>query len=218
LIAVTSVSVGGTVTVNNNLTLNAQSDIRFADADSSNWVAFQSPATVAANVTWTLPDADATSSGQALTSNASGVLSWASTGGGGLVLQVVEGSTSTQATTTSSSYADTNLSASITPSSTSNKVLVLVSQSISSVAGRAGGAVNIVRDSTQVAEFNQISNAENQMGNHYLAYLDSPSTTSSVTYKSQFKRIDQSGTLQAQRNDASGNATSVITLIEISGA
>jgi hypothetical protein len=212
------VSVGGTVTVNNNLTLNSQSDIRFADSDSSNWVAFQSPATVAANVTWTLPDADATSSGQALTSNASGVLSWASTGGGGLVLQVVEGSTSTQAATTSSSYADTNLSASITPSSTSNKVLVLVSQSISSVASRAGGAVNIVRGSTQVAEFNQISNAENQMGNHYLVYLDSPSTTSSVTYKTQFKRIDQSGTLQAQRNDASGNATSVITLIEISGA
>jgi len=60
-----------------NVTLNAQGDLRFADSDSSNWVAFQAPATVASNVTWTLPSADGTS-GQALSTNASGTLSWAS--------------------------------------------------------------------------------------------------------------------------------------------
>jgi len=65
-----------------NVTLNAQGDLRFADADSSNWVAFQAPATVASNVTWTLPDADATVAGYALVSNASGTLSWAAAGGG----------------------------------------------------------------------------------------------------------------------------------------
>lgn len=59
-----------------NVTLNAQSDLRFADSDSSNWVAFQSPATVASNVTWTLPATDGTSN-QALVTNGSGTLSWA---------------------------------------------------------------------------------------------------------------------------------------------
>jgi hypothetical protein len=50
--------------------------LRFADSDSSNWVAFQSPATVASNVTWTLPATDGTSN-QALVTNGSGALSWA---------------------------------------------------------------------------------------------------------------------------------------------
>lgn len=64
---------GGTFT--GDVTLNAQSDLRFADSDSSNWVAFQAPATVASNVTWTLPSADGTD-GQKLSTNGSGVLSW----------------------------------------------------------------------------------------------------------------------------------------------
>ena len=63
-------------TISENLTLNAQGDLRFADSDSSNWVAFQAPATVASNVTWTLPSADGTS-GQALTTDGAGTLSWA---------------------------------------------------------------------------------------------------------------------------------------------
>jgi hypothetical protein len=66
---------GGAVT--GDITLNAQTDLRFADSDSSNWVAFQAPATISANVTWTLPATDGTSA-QALSTNGSGVLSWAS--------------------------------------------------------------------------------------------------------------------------------------------
>lgn len=77
----------GLVTDGSNLTLNAQGDLRFADSDSSNWVAFQAPATVATNVTWTLPDADGTS-GQLLSTNGSGTLSWASSGGTGTVTSV----------------------------------------------------------------------------------------------------------------------------------
>ena len=64
-----------------DLTLNAQSDLRFADSDSSNWVAFQAPGTISANVTWTLPDADATVNGHALKSDGSGNLSWGTAGG-----------------------------------------------------------------------------------------------------------------------------------------
>jgi hypothetical protein len=56
--------------------IQAQGDLRFADADSSNWVAFQAPTTISSNVTWTLPSTDGTNT-QALTTNGSGVLSWA---------------------------------------------------------------------------------------------------------------------------------------------
>jgi len=73
-------AAGGTLT--GDVTLNAQSDLRFADSDSSNWVAFQAPATVAADVTWTLPATDAAVSGYALVSNGSGTLSWSAAGGG----------------------------------------------------------------------------------------------------------------------------------------
>lgn len=55
--------------------IQAQGDLRFGDADSSNYVAFQAPATVATNVLWTLPSTDGTAD-QALSTNGSGTLSW----------------------------------------------------------------------------------------------------------------------------------------------
>jgi hypothetical protein len=70
-------TTGGTMT--GDLTMNAQADLRFADSDSSNWVAFQAPATVSSNVTWTLPAADG-SNGQAIVTNGSGTLSFGSAG------------------------------------------------------------------------------------------------------------------------------------------
>ena len=154
------------------------------------------------------------SANQVLTSDGTDI-SWAAAAGGGKVLQVVTAATSTEATSTSTTYADTNLTADITPANSSNKILVLVSQSISSVGGRAGGALRILRGSTEIEEYSQVSNAENQMGQHFIQHLDSPSSTSSTTYHTEFKRIDQSGTVTAQRNDSSGNATSTITLIEL---
>lgn len=63
-----------------NVVLNAQGDVQFFDSDSSNYVAFQAPATVAANVTWTLPAADATVANYALRSNGSGTLTWGPAG------------------------------------------------------------------------------------------------------------------------------------------
>ena len=83
-----------------NLTLNAQGDLRFGDSDSSNWVAFQAPATVSSNVTWTLPAADGTT-GQVLSTNGSGTLSWA-TAGGGATDKIEEGNTSAEVIDTGS--------------------------------------------------------------------------------------------------------------------
>ena len=66
----------------NGLTLQAQNDLRFADNDSSNYVGFKAPATVSSNHVWTLPATDASVSGYALVSDASGTLSWAAAGAG----------------------------------------------------------------------------------------------------------------------------------------
>jgi hypothetical protein len=64
-----------------NVQLGATGALRFADTDSSNYVAFKAPGTVSSNVTWTLPSTDG-SSGQVLSTNGSGTLSWASSGSG----------------------------------------------------------------------------------------------------------------------------------------
>jgi hypothetical protein len=69
---------GGALT--GDLTLNAQKDLRFADADSSNYVALQAPATITSNFTLTLPSADAPVSGYVLASDSAGTLSWVDPG------------------------------------------------------------------------------------------------------------------------------------------
>lgn len=75
------VASSGDVTVyGGNVTLNGQGDLRLADSDSSNWIAFQAPSTVASNVTYTLPSADGTAN-YVLATNGSGTLSWNAPGG-----------------------------------------------------------------------------------------------------------------------------------------
>ena len=56
-------------------------NLRLADSDNSNWVAFQAPATISNNITWTLPGVDGTN-GQVLSTNGTGTLSWAAASGG----------------------------------------------------------------------------------------------------------------------------------------
>ena len=56
-----------------------QNEIRFGDSDNSNYVAFKSGATVASDLTFTLPTADGTN-GQAIVTNGSGTLSFATAG------------------------------------------------------------------------------------------------------------------------------------------
>ena len=62
------------------ITLSNTNALLFNDADNSAAVGFKAPATVTGAVTWVFPAADAASSGYALTSDASGTLSWASAG------------------------------------------------------------------------------------------------------------------------------------------
>jgi len=71
----TGVTFASGLTSSGNVTLNTQNSVRFADADSSNWVAFKAPATINSNITWTLPSGDG-SSGQFIKTDGSGSLSW----------------------------------------------------------------------------------------------------------------------------------------------
>ena len=72
----TNLNVSGTSTFSNNVTLNSQSDLRFADSDSSNYIALQAPATISTNFTLTLPTNDGVAN-QALVTDGSGTLSFA---------------------------------------------------------------------------------------------------------------------------------------------
>jgi len=76
-LAVSASSTMAATTFSSNITMNAQSDVRFADADSSNYIALQAPTSVSANVTFSLPAADG-SSGDVLQTNGSGTLSFGS--------------------------------------------------------------------------------------------------------------------------------------------
>ena len=136
----------------------------------------------------------------------------------GAVLQVVNATYSTSTSTTSGSYTDLGLSASITPSSSSNKILVFVSINGVYKNGHNGSiGLNVVRSSTQIVQFaiNGLSytgdtSADQTSGS--INYLDSPATTSATTYKIQFKNGANSGG-SVVINDS--NCTSAITLMEI---
>lgn len=136
----------------------------------------------------------------------------------GSVLQVVNGTTATTVSTTSSTYADTGLTATITPSSTSSKILVLAN-----VPDAHNGAtvsllyLNLVRDSTQIIEF--VRHGDFNSGVSIVtyggstSYLDSPATTSATTYKVQFKVHTNGGSQQLFL----ASSTGTITLMEIAG-
>jgi len=150
-------------------------------------------------------------------------LKWAAVAAGGKVLQVVTATTSTSVQTFSTSYADSGLSASITPSSTSSKILAVVSQNFWVGCNQASVYMNaqLMRGSTalQVKWFG-IEAARNGTSPLVCAdetpfvWLDSPSTTSATTYKTQFKLAQADiGGWGGYANYNSTNSS--ITLLEI---
>ena len=136
---------GGTMT--GNLLMDNQSDVRFgeATANGTNWVAFQGAASIASNITWTLPSADATVAGQALVSNASGTLSWATAGGGGTVTSVSGTGPISVATGT------TTPAISIADGSTTVKGAVQLTDSTSSTSTTTAATPNSVKTAYDLA-------------------------------------------------------------------
>ena len=136
----------------------------------------------------------------------------------GSVLQVVHGTTSTQVDTTSSSYVDTGLTATITPSSTSSKILAIYSPSLYQAVTGSAITLQLVRGSTSIAVHGYALYASGSLVISHVAatHLDSPSTTSATTYKIQMATGD-SFNVSANYDDGSGDTHSTITLMEIAG-
>jgi hypothetical protein len=163
--------------------------------------------------------------GQVLTadSTTSTGLTWATPASGGKVLQVVFASYSTETNLSSSTYTDTGLTASITPSATTSKILVLVNTNgaTTDATVNQGIKLKLVRASTDLAVITDLSNkmagaAQAVQGESIgFTWLDSPSSTSALTYKTQYARLAGSGTVTLQNQMASNGSTSTITLIEI---
>ena len=148
-------------------------------------------------------------------------LKWATpaAGGGGKVLQVVYGSTSTNTANSTTTYADTTLTATITPTLSTSKVLVIVNQNGCGHPGsNANEWIRIVRGSTQILEISDLIGYTASTLTLYglsvgATYLDSPATTSATVYKTQF-RSEDGNTVRVQGNN-SGTCNSTITLLEI---
>ena len=177
------------------------------------------------------------STGQVLTV-AGGIPSWAAAAaGGGKVLQVVQATYNTSKTIASTTYTDTDLTLSITPTSATSKVLIMVQQFIRfeklntspfPTSETLGGNLKIVRGATDIYT---LSAGDRGAGGFYqdlasgtqgdlrlyaqvpMVYLDSPATTSSTTYKTQGRAeaTDASGKIVCQ----SDSTYSSITLMEI---
>ena len=139
----------------------------------------------------------------------------------GTVLQVVTGSTSTQVFITSSTYTDTGLSATITPKSTSSKVLVFVHHADNKNTGAVsqnGMAMQLFRDTTSIQQFSSTISKFTTTNESFFdistIFLDSPATTSATTYKTKFSASGNNNGVAVQ---ASSTGQSVITLMEIAG-
>ena len=134
------------------------------------------------------------------------------------VLQVVYGSSATQTTNSSSTYADTTLSASITPSATSSKVLVIVNQNgCFKDTNNTWQNLKLLRGSTDIITFGAYggytaSTGDIGFGSVATSYLDSPATTSATTYKTQQASNNNNAKVGCQ----AASATSTIILMEIS--
>ena len=138
-----------------------------------------------------------------------------SAGGGGKVLQVVSTTYGTQVATTSTSFIDSNLSLAITPSSATSKVLVFAHCSgVVGNAVNAGCSLDLLRGASSIIVWTinagYSSGTVSGVGTASTAYLDSPATTSSTTYKVQF-RAEQGN--QVLFNG--GSSVSMLTLMEI---
>ena len=157
--------------------------------------------------------------------------------GTGAVLQVKQSTFADDAGTSSTSYQDIPLSVSITPRATSSKILVQVNIWAGvNDTGQYGVLLQLLRDSTQINMGNAEGSRPRVMGVAYSPahdydvypiianYLDSPNTTSSTTYKVQFRSgwsgsktvyINRGG---SDSDNAGGARTmSTITVMEIAG-
>ena len=140
----------------------------------------------------------------------------------GSVLQVVEGVRTSIAGTTSTSLVTVGLSASITPASSSNTVLVTVYLNGVYVESSSAALFELYRGGSSIAYLNDITgyqtaSGQNQAESTAISYLDSPSSTSSLTYE-VYMRSNNGNQIYVNNYATGENRTrSTITLMEIAG-
>ena len=133
----------------------------------------------------------------------------------GHVIQTVEVQNTSSSSTTSTSFVDSGLSATITPKFSTSKVLCQISAGIGNTGTSADIVIQVLRGSTQVLECARLSFNTGGHGNaqQFFQVLDSPSTTSATTYKLQMKA--DGGTTRLNDSASNGNGSSSIVLQEI---
>jgi hypothetical protein len=140
----------------------------------------------------------------------------------GSVLQVVNATYATSTTRSSSTFADTGLTASITPKFATSKILVFVNMcGCGKRTNDTSLQLKLVRNSTDILKIDENagytgSTLRIEIGSVSTSFLDNPATTSSTTYKVQFASSANNASVQI--NDyynSDGNTTSTITLMEI---
>ena len=156
-------------------------------------------------------------------------LKWAAPAGG-KVLQVASTFLSTTFSTTSTSFTDlTGLSVSFTPSATTSKVLIFSDIIISNTSRSERTIITLLRNGTEIANsastngWNMVSRYNDsttapEMAYHHPAsnhYLDSPATTSALTYKLQIRCTGATAVVNRTGNDSTAAGTSSITIMEI---
>jgi len=147
----------------------------------------------------------------------------------GSILQVVKGPTlSARISTTSTTYADTGTTVNITPSATSSKIWVIASGDtwIQGTSYSAYGILKLLRDSTDLMEVFNCYDSENstfyaKLGqSHCMQVLDSPATTSQITYKVQYRLMSANYSSQfyyPSRDEADFYKNNQITVMEVAG-
>lgn len=139
--------------------------------------------------------------------------------GGGKVLQVVTAITSAETTSTTATYADTGLTATITPTLATSTILVSVHQNgLRHYGGSTDLNLYLQKDGVnwkfigeRISNVDSATPAANSVGGAGGQYLDSPADTSAHTYKTQFNNRLATGSVRVQ----DGGSVSTITLMEI---
>lgn len=151
-----------------------------------------------------------------VTINGNGSISGAS--GLSKVVQVVNATYAVETAKAGSlSYTDTGLTATITPTSESNSILVIVQQGgVHKTGADIVVQLNLLRNGSIISGFERSAAGNGATTNNYVAtsgvtILDSPATTSPVTYKTQYASNVASGTISVQKI----GSVSSITLMEI---
>ena len=137
-------------------------------------------------------------------------------GGGGGIVQVVQGTTNSESSTSSGNYVTSGLSLNITPKSTSSKILVCFNLPLQSGAHNLRAAVGLHRGGSQIylAQRESLFNGSSSNNSETVSgmFLDSPATTSAVTYDVRVRVSGGSGTFYW----AVSSTVCTITAMEVS--